>query len=459
MQTVNEERHKADKGRSDDDAATAPRTDGARKLERLAVDEIAALGLDESLVWWRQADERGRPHYFCCRDATVGARKYSGRGRGKFWIGWNTLKATDALFGAPLAVAVEAADRQEHDGYPALMESVHRAVGAWPHAVSTDKGPAIKAVYMFNTARGIGSAIPWRSSQMHTDRGDLEDHVVDRHGVPRCQHCGAEGKTRGSGLGFTITAHGTPVIRTRCRARLTQQCRGIQSVRCEHEPRLLQPLRLDDVLYAQMREQHENAERVHVHDRQRYQVAGREIATRDHRIGVRWQLLRAHAAMFLDWFRIALRHGYFASLRRRTNDDRPAEVRAGSRLDAVLAARRKYQLALPYGPQALAIGLGFLDPPWKTSRPDARAATASSSATNPIPTQPADALRRRGLLAHPPPDRPERGRTAQNAFGAPIGRPECLKTARPLTPSLVLRDVVRGRLVETAGIEPASAIA
>lgn len=66
--------------------------------------------------------------------------------------------------------------------------------------------------------------------------------------------------------------------------------------------------------------------------------------------------------MFLDWSRIALRHGYFASLRRRTNDNEPAEVSAGGRLDAVLAARRKYQLALPYGPQALSM-------PWKSTPP------------------------------------------------------------------------------------------
>jgi len=364
IQTVNEQRHKeASKPVNDQ-----PTRD--RELKRLTPEEASELGLAEGLVWWRQHDSRGEPHYFCCRDATVGARNYArGRGRGKFWVGWNAFKATDALFGAGLGVIVDRADRQEYHLHSELMEAVRESVGAWPQFMSADAGLAVKPVYEWNTSRGIGSALPWRRTRQHADRGDLEDHVVDRHGVPRCQYCGAEGKTRGSGLGFTITAHGTPVIRLRCRARLTADCARIQSVRCEHEPRLLQPLRLDDVVYNQLRQQHENSERVHVHDRQRYQVAGREVATRDHRIGVRWQLLRAHAAMFLDWFRLALRHGWFASLRRRTNRNEPAEVGHGDRLTAVLGARRKYQLALPYGPQAVAIGLGFRDPPWLTAPP------------------------------------------------------------------------------------------
>ena len=126
-----------------------------------------------------------------------------------------------------------------------------------------DRGLAVTSVYTFNTQRDIGSAIPRRETTQHPDRGDLEDEVVDSHGNSRCKYCGAEGKTQGSGLGFVITEHGTAVIRLRCCAKLNADCKRIESVPCGHEPRLLQPARLDDETYAQMRQQYENSERPH----------------------------------------------------------------------------------------------------------------------------------------------------------------------------------------------------
>lgn len=102
--------------------------------------------------------------------------------------------------------------------------------------MSGDRGIAVKGVYTWNTQHGIATAIPWRRTKPHPDRGALEDEKVYRHGVPRCGHCGSEGKTKGRRLGFTITSHGTPVIRFRCIGKLTEDCRRIQSVRCDHEP-------------------------------------------------------------------------------------------------------------------------------------------------------------------------------------------------------------------------------
>ncbi|MGO9973139.1 MAG: hypothetical protein ACLP01_10075 [Solirubrobacteraceae bacterium] len=368
VQEANAARH-AEQAQAAD--TPAPKSAKKRSLRRLDEGEVERLGLDPSLLWWSQPDARGGLHYYCCRDRTIGLRNHAKteRGRGKFWSGWTTQKATDVFTGGPLAVHVDPADRQGYRSYRELMDSAHETLAISPQVVSGDRGLAVKDVYTFNTRRGIASALPWRQTIHNRDRGDLENAVVDRHGVPRCKHCGAEGKTTGSGLGFTVTAHGTPVIRFRCRGKYTPECRGIQSVRCEHEPRLLQPLTLTDPVYNQAREAHENIERVHLHDRQRYTVGGREVVTRDHRIGVRWQILRQHAAMFLDWLRICLRNGWFASLRARTNPNDPTEVSAGGRLKAVLGARAKYQLALPYGPQAARIRLGFHDPPWITKPP------------------------------------------------------------------------------------------
>lgn len=139
-------------------------------------------------------------------------------------------------------------------------------------------------------------------------------------------------------------------------------------MRCSHESRLLQPLRINEPVYNQAREAHDNREHVHIHDRQRYTVGGREVATCDHRIGADWQMLRHEAAMFLDWLRVCVRNGWLD--RPRTNPKDPSVVLDGGRLRKILGARGKFQLALPYGPQAAKLRLGFHDPPWITKPPE-----------------------------------------------------------------------------------------
>jgi hypothetical protein len=126
--------------------------------------------------------------------------------------------------------------------------------------------------------------------------------------------------------------------------------------------------RISEALYNEAREAHDNLEHVHLHDRQRYTVGGREVATCDHRIGSPWQTLRLHAAMFLDWLRICVRNGWLGSPR--TNPNEPTPVSDGGRLAKIMASRAKYQLSLPYGPQAARRRLGFHDPPWITTPPE-----------------------------------------------------------------------------------------
>lgn len=255
----------------------------------------------------------------------------------------------------------------EHTSYPQLMEQIRDTLGRWPQHMTGDRGLGMKGIYEYNTERGIGSSLPYRKMFDRRSRHEYEDEVVDRHGVPRCQHCGAPGKTNGSGRGFHITEHGTPVIRFSCVAKNRPECRGIQTAHCSHEPRQLQPLRIDDEIYHQLRHLQNNREHVHLHERQRWAIGGRDVATRDYRCGVQWQRLRTSAGLMLDWFRLALRHGWFASLRGSTNDfETYQRASDGGRLRKILAARERHQLAVPYGPAAAKYGYGFLDPPWVT---------------------------------------------------------------------------------------------
>lgn len=366
---INADRH-AEAQEPVDDSKPKSRSD--RALVLLDEAEVNRLGLDPELKWWKQVQADKEPHYFCCLDKSAGARMYgAGKGNGamrkrkKFWVGWNGQTATEALTGAALALTYIPNEEQEYHAYPRVLAGVLERIGETPHAVSLDAGYGIKAVYEHNVKLGIATVAPWRATQILKRRRQLEDHVADRHGVPRCRHCGAPGKTSGKGLGFLITDYGTPIIRFRCMAKLTPDCRGVQNVACTHEPRLLGPLRRDSKVFNQLRQAHSPKERVHLHARQRYSLASREIADRDYRLGMTWQQLRANAAVLLDWFRLCLRHGWFGSLRAATNDHELAEIGDGGFTERVIAARRRRKLHLFYGPKAAALGVGSLDPPWK----------------------------------------------------------------------------------------------
>lgn len=378
VKDINQER--ADEGKEaleDESAARSPRA-----LKRLNKEEIEKLHLDPDFLWWAQreldaTDKNGKPvpgrdHYFCCKDTTVGARNYrqTAKSRGTFWLGWNIIKLVDVYTGAAISVTAIEADKQEYHEYPALAEKARASIGVYPQMVSGDRGLSIKSVYEFNTRRGIATVTPFRQTPQHKRRRELENEIVDRHGVPRCPACGAEGKTRGRGLGFRIE-DGTPRIYFACSARITPGCSGTKHVDCEQEWRLLQPLNITDETYHQMRQVHGHHENIHRLQRQRYSVGGREISVRDHRMGVRRQQLRLHAAMLLEWLRICLRQGWLASVRKATNHALPTGRGPGTRLAKTLKARAEQHLHLPYGPKAYPLG-GWHDPPWVTHPPKKR---------------------------------------------------------------------------------------
>ena len=138
------------------------------------------------------------------------------------------------------------------------------------------------------------------------------------------------------------------------------------SVKCEDEWRLLGPYNLLDETYHQIREAHSNYERQHHHQRTRYTVGGRDVLSRAKRVGVAWQVLRRSAAMFVEWFRLCVRHGWIHSPRApktRRNAIAHFLLSGGSRLSSVLAARRVRRLHLPYGTAAIAAGLSRHGPP------------------------------------------------------------------------------------------------
>lgn len=347
-----------------------PKPASISRIKALKPSEVSALGLDAGFRWWKQTFKNDDVHYYCCQDLTVGARNYAKTGGGnQFSIGWNRMRASDVLTGICLGVEIFPSDQQEYDRYPDLMKQVQRNVGRSPHLVTGDRGLSVMSVFALNSCNGTGSVLPFRKTAGFTKPEQMENERVDRHGHPRCQHCGAPCKTAGSGLGFVVTTFGTPTIRGRCMAKVESGCRSIQSFACSTGPRLLQPLTKDANVYAQGEFLHDNSERVHIHDRQRYTLSGRDTMLRSYRLGMHWQLLRMSAAQFLDAFRLGLRHGWFCSLRAASRAPAYAIIDDSGRAARATREREQHQLDLPYGPAAYRLGIGWLDPPWR-SHPD-----------------------------------------------------------------------------------------
>jgi len=311
-----------------------------------------------------------RGHLFRLGDGSAGARRYAGR---KFWLGGLLQAIVDVRFGAPLVLKTFAADEQEGDHYPILLEGLEMLTGRPPDRVSGDKALSHPAIFMHNTERGIASVFPWRATRAQPARDAMDFDEVDRHGVPRCRHCGGPGDTTSAGLGFHITGDGGPVITFRCMLGINEGCGSIQQISCRTNPRMLVPLSRMSVEYHAMSIAGKHLERVWGHWRRRYGVAGQEPDTRTYRReSIPCQRLRAQTARLIEWFRILLRLGWLAgrSARRRTH----AKLVDGSRrLGNVLRARDRARLSVPYG----------------------RYAVQGEVATNPDPPPPGD---------DPPPD-------------------------------------------------------
>jgi hypothetical protein len=294
-------------------------------------------------------------HWYRTLDSTAGIRAYTGpRGAKRFWHGFYNEKAIDHFTGAPVAVGVYSASRQEYHIYPELFGRVVQALDGTPQTVSADKGFSVESVFAFNTSQGVASVMPWRKSRGNDYPKDCETH--DRHGIPRCRHCGAPGKF----VRFSATPK--PRLWFRCVAGTTPACNKDQSISCSTDWRLLLPLWRTDPIYHEIGASHSMYERVHRHWRDRYRVAGDVLANRPKRRGREWQELRAQAALLIEWLRISWREGWLGSARRNTSS--PTRFGEGSRwAKRFLDFRVKAKLTLPYGVAAEALGIGLRESP------------------------------------------------------------------------------------------------
>jgi len=312
-------------------------------------------------------------HWYRSIDKTAGIRAYTGkRGAVRFWHGFYNQKAIDHFTGGVLAVDVFSASEQEYHSYPALADQLEANLGGRPQTVVLDRGFSVASVFEHNSTRAIATVAPWRKGASK-DREDSDKPTHDRHGIPRCKHCG--GDTR------FIRFHpngGKPRIWFHCNLELTTACTKDQSISCSADWRLLIPLWRTDPTYHELRSSHNQYERAQHHWRQRYLVAGDDRVTRPKRRGIGCQKLRAAGALACEWLRILHREGWLGSARTNRRlperDGRTGERNAGR----LIRFRHKTGLDRPYGIKAHRLGVGPLEPPTSKS-------AGSSSRSSPPP--------------------------------------------------------------------------
>lgn len=280
-------------------------------------DEVLLIGDASELVWDDQRQVRrlrvGKTGcWYRLLDPDAGARAYTKDGKAaRFWRGYYNLKAIDHYTGAPVAIHVTSASVQEYHAYPELFEKLCDNVGEAPRAVVGDKGFAVSSVYELDTSHGVASVFPYRNGGQEHYRSDHLEY--DRDGVPRCKGCfGPTNFVRFS------AANPKPRLWFRCQAPSTPACEKEQSIYCERDWRYLLPLWRTTEAYHALRASHDKYERVHVHWRQRYKVAGDDFGSRPKRRGRACQQLRADAALCIEWLRILHREGWLGSARRNT---------------------------------------------------------------------------------------------------------------------------------------------
>lgn len=198
------------------------------RAEEIVADERGGMRVKVNGCWYRATD------------GEAGIRAYissSGKLK-KFWHGYYNLKAVDHYTGGVLATYVCSASTQEYHAYPELYARAKNAIGRPPVAVVADRGFSVSSVFEAHTRDGVASVIAWRKANGDAVRKDYERY--DRHGVPRCKHCGSET----SFVSFVAKTgpRGEPRQWVRCVRPKTAACHGKQTILCKENWRLLVPL-------------------------------------------------------------------------------------------------------------------------------------------------------------------------------------------------------------------------
>jgi hypothetical protein len=302
-------------------------------------------------------------------DLDAGIRAYMGlRGAKRFWHGYYSCKAIDHFTGGVIPL-VESASRQEYDLFEDQYDLVRDLLGETPETAIGDKGFSVQSVFRKCTTNGTAPVFPWRPGGGDFKRHDKDTH--DRHGVPRCKHCGAPTRFVRFSPGDLAKPpdQRNPRLWVRCMAGATPECTKTQTISCSGDYRLLVPLWRTDPLYHELKESHSTYEAQHDWWRDRYKVAADDLGVRPKIRDIAWHRLRANIAALVDWLRICYREGWLGKPRRNHKGaERKFKDRAAVITEKLAKMRVRMGIMGAYGRKAEELGLGDRIPPSRRAR-------------------------------------------------------------------------------------------
>lgn len=246
-------------------------------------------------------------HWWYSRDPDAGTRLYSRGNRViRVWHGYLQIDVVDHLTGGLLCSRLIPADTSEAHAYADVYAATVSNTGTDPLLVAGDKGYSVTDVYRFNTGHGVGSVFPYRRAARETARRGSDRY--DEYGIPRCEHCGGDTRFHA----FAVD-RGMPRLWFRCLLPTQPGCTKVQAIQCDVAPRYLLPVWRNEPAYAAMRHSHQTYEHRHRSARIQYLTAPDTLALRPKRASMKWQQLRANAAVLIDWLRILRRAGWDGS--------------------------------------------------------------------------------------------------------------------------------------------------
>lgn len=255
-------------------------------------------------------------HWMRTSDLDAGTRVYRRSSSGallKRWRGYYATSAVCHVIGLPLTTRLFSAATNEADIYPQVIEYLKVMHGQYPIAAAMDRGFGFDSVYSFNTERNIATVAPYRRTSAN-DTGPEETDLFDRHGVPKCRHCGRSGNFVWAGLVSEKTADGgkstRPQIRFKCAVGGTDACKKIQTINPAHSWRRLVPIWRTSPVYSELRSTHSNYEFAHHQQRNSHGVGPTSVDRRPHRVGIACQQLHATVGLLTNWLIVADARGW-----------------------------------------------------------------------------------------------------------------------------------------------------
>ncbi len=302
-------------------------------------------------------------------DTEAGIRAYVGpRGATRFWHGYYSGKAVDHYTGGSIPI-VESASRNESAIFDDHFDVVCRLLGEAPESAIGDRGYSVESAFRKCTSNGTAPVFPWRAGGLHGRRHDKDTH--DRHGVPRCKHCGGPTTfVRFSPGALSRAEHERrPRLWFDCMIGATAECANTQTRYCSEDYRLLVPLWRTERLYHELRESHRTYEATHDYWRDRYKVAADDLGLRPKVRDINFHRLRANAAALVEWLRICFCAGWLGNpARAQQRATRKFRDRADRIRVRLATMRLRAGIMEPYGEKAEQLTLGQRTPPSRRAR-------------------------------------------------------------------------------------------